>query len=79
MKYLIEQIHDHPVTGGITGSIIAFLFSSINIPETTQALELAGAIIKDIGILAGTTIAVASLCSYASKNWFKKSKNGTKS
>jgi len=46
----------------------------INIPETTAALELVGVIVKDIGIFAGSTIAVASLISYASKNWFKKNK-----
>jgi hypothetical protein len=74
-KTLFYQIYDHPVSSGICGSIVSFTFSMINIPQTTQTLELVGVIIKDIGILAGSTIAVASLFSYASKNWFKKANN----
>lgn len=68
---MLHPIYDHPVITGIFGSIIAFIFSMINIPETTQTLTLVGVIIKDIGILAGSTIAVASLVRYAQKNWFK--------
>jgi len=72
LKTLFYQIYDHPVSSGICGSVLSFTFSMINIPETTATLELVGVIIKDIGILCGSTIAVASLFSYASKNWFKK-------
>jgi len=71
-KTLFYQIYDHPVASGICGSIVSFTFSMINIPQTTATLELVGVIVKDIGILCGSTIAVASLISYASKNWFKK-------
>ena len=73
-KLLFYQIYDHPVVSGIFGSSIAFIFGMINIPETTQTLELIGVVIKDIGILAGSTVAVASLVGYAAKNWFKKQK-----
>lgn len=72
IKQLIYMIDDHPVLSGIIGSAISCVFSMINIPQTTQTLELVGVIIKDIGIVAGSTVAVASLFSYASKNWFKK-------
>lgn len=72
IKQIAHQIYDHPTTTGILGSCIAFVFNAINIPATTEKLELIGALVKDIGILAGSTVAVASLFSYATKNWFKK-------
>lgn len=74
LKYILYQIYDHPGVSGFFGSATALLFGMINIPETTEILELAGVIIKDIGILAGSTVAVASLCGYAAKNWFKNNK-----
>lgn len=78
IKHIAIQIYDHPIISGIFGSIIAFVFGAINIPQTTEILELIGVIIKDIGILAGTTIAVASLISYISKNWIKKNKKNVR-
>lgn len=69
---MMHQIYDHPVISGILGSVVAFTFGMINIPETTETLQLIGVVIKDIGILAGSTIAVASLIRYAQKNWLKK-------
>lgn len=72
MKEIIHQIYDHPGISGTIGSAMACTFSMINIPATTEMLELAGAIVKDIGILAGSTVAVASLVSYIAKNWLKK-------
>ncbi len=73
MKILAKAIYDNPEFGALFGSFFSFIMYSINIPETTAKLELIGAAIKDIGITAGSIVAVASLISYAQKNWLKKS------
>lgn len=67
LKTLIFAIHTHPKFSGILGSVIAFIFSLIDIPRTTQYIELIGAIIKTIGIIAGASIAVASAYIYFRK------------
>lgn len=74
-RALSYYIYDHPVISGISGSVVTFTFSMINIPKTTEYLELFGVVVKDIGIMAGSIVAVASLFAYANKHWFKSNQN----
>jgi hypothetical protein len=71
-KLIIYAIHDHPKFSGIAGAIIAWMFSLINITDTIEYLNLAGAIIKDIGIICGSSVALASAYIYFKKLFKKK-------
>jgi len=70
--HFVNFIHAHPLFGGIFGAAVTFLFSLVDIPNTTLELQLIATIIKLIGITAGSTVAVASLIQYVVANWIKK-------
>lgn len=70
-KHCANAIIEHPGLSGFLSSIFTGSVYLINIPQTTEALELIGAVIKDVGLLAGSTVAVASFFSYAKQHWFK--------
>ena len=79
-KHCANAIIEHPGVSGFLSSIFTGSIYLINIPQTTEALELVGAVIKDVGLLAGSTVAVASFFSYAKQHWFKsKDKDGNNS
>lgn len=79
-KHCANAIIEHPGVSGFLSSIFTGSIYLINIPQTTEALELVGAVIKDVGLLAGSTVAVASFFSYAKQHWVKsKDKDGNNS
>lgn len=73
-KHFGNAIIEHPGVSGFLSSLFTGSIYLINVPQTTEWLELFGAAVKDIGLLAGSTVAVASFFSYANKNWFKSKK-----
>lgn len=75
IRTILTEIYDKPEMAAIKGAFVSCIFSMINIPQTTEILELIGVAIKDIGIFCGSTVAVASLISYAKKNWRKSNTN----
>lgn len=78
MKSVQLAINDNPAISGLLGSVTSYVFYMIDIPKTTAMLELIGAAVKDVGILAGSILAVASFIAYVKKNWLKRSHKGAK-
>lgn len=79
-KQLANAIIEHPGVSGLLSSITTGLIAMINIPESTEIAEFIGVVIKDIGILAGSSVAVASCFSYLSKRKAeKKNRDGNNS
>lgn len=66
-----EVIEKHPVFSGITGGAQAFLFSMINTSDLIAGMELVGVFFKTLGIVAGSSIAIASMIKY----FFRKKKD----
>ena len=76
-KHFANAIIEHPGVSGLLSSIATGTIAMINIPQTTEIAELIGVVIKDIGILAGSSVAVASFFSFLSKRKAeKKNKDG---
>lgn len=68
---VLSHINKEPILTSIFGAMTSLIFSFVDIDSSIKGLELFGIIIKDLGILAGSSVAVCSAYVYFKKNPIK--------